>query len=309
MGTTEGFPGGSSVKNLPAKQETQIWFLGQEEPLEKEMATCSTILAWGVPWTEEPGGLQSMGSQRVGHNLAMKQPPQPTRTTTSATFLLVQSWFLPPQLGWVIASNLPSGLEWWAVSELPLGPSYCNSIHSAGQEPMWGLFQLLSISNPIKHSEPMKIITVWVGRLNGHLWNGLGPRLHLSPSVSHPLLTRSSWWWFGFSNISISSNPGPKTSWDTWVLPFLQCWSLRRTGTVSSMYSFWVFVGFSARGSSLSLSVTGFWIWELAQNWKWDEGLLHFPRQPTSAFWSSAPGPVWLYKPGNTLVGSPTSFT
>ena len=100
----------------------------------------------------------------------------------------------------------------------------------------------------------MKIITVWVGRLNGHLWNGLGPRLQLSPRVTHPLLTRSSWWWFGFSNISISSNPGLKTSWDMWVLPFLQCWSLRRTGTVSTIYSFWVFVGFSARRSSLSLS-------------------------------------------------------
>ena len=119
---------------------------------------------------------------------------------------------------------------------------------------MWGLFQLLSVSNPFKHSEPMKIITVWVGRLNAHLWNGLGPRLHLSPRVTHPLLTRSSWWWFCFSNISISSNPGLKTSWDMWVLPFLQCWSLRRTGTVSTIYSFWVFVGFSARGSSLSLS-------------------------------------------------------
>ena len=49
MGTTEAFPGGSSVKNLPAKQETQIWSLGQEEPQEKEMATCSTILAWEIP--------------------------------------------------------------------------------------------------------------------------------------------------------------------------------------------------------------------------------------------------------------------
>ena len=51
------------VKNLPAMQETQFRFLGQEDPLEKEMATHSTILAWEIPWTEEPGGLQSMGSQ------------------------------------------------------------------------------------------------------------------------------------------------------------------------------------------------------------------------------------------------------
>ena len=53
-------------------QETQMWVrsLGQEDPLEKEMATYSSILAWEVPWTEEPGRLQSMGSQRVGHDLA-----------------------------------------------------------------------------------------------------------------------------------------------------------------------------------------------------------------------------------------------
>ena len=57
-----------SVKNLPAVQETQIQSLGWEDPLKKEMATQSNILAWKISWTEEPGGLQSMGSQRVGHN-------------------------------------------------------------------------------------------------------------------------------------------------------------------------------------------------------------------------------------------------
>ena len=51
------------VKNLPAVQETQVQFLGQEDPLEKEMATHSSILAWKIPWTEEHGRLQSMGSQ------------------------------------------------------------------------------------------------------------------------------------------------------------------------------------------------------------------------------------------------------
>ena len=57
-----GFPG-DSVKNLPATQETQVQFLGWENPLEKEMATHSSILVWKVPWTEEEsGGLQSMGS-------------------------------------------------------------------------------------------------------------------------------------------------------------------------------------------------------------------------------------------------------
>ena len=56
------------VKNLPAMQETLVQFLGQEDPLEKEMATHSSILAWRIPGTEEPGGLQSMGLQRAGHD-------------------------------------------------------------------------------------------------------------------------------------------------------------------------------------------------------------------------------------------------
>ena len=56
------------VKNLPAMQETQVQILGQEDPLEKGMVTHSSILAWRIPWTEEPGGLQSMGLQRVGHD-------------------------------------------------------------------------------------------------------------------------------------------------------------------------------------------------------------------------------------------------
>ena len=55
------------VKNPPAMQETQIRSLGWEDPLEKGMATHSTILAWRISWTEEPGGLQSMGQQRVGY--------------------------------------------------------------------------------------------------------------------------------------------------------------------------------------------------------------------------------------------------
>ena len=54
-------------------QEMQDQSLGQEDPLEKQMATHCSILAWRIPWTEEPGGLQSMGSQRVGHDLVSKQ--------------------------------------------------------------------------------------------------------------------------------------------------------------------------------------------------------------------------------------------
>ena len=57
-----------TLKNLPAIQETQVGFLGWEDPLEEEMATHSNILAWRIPWREEPGRLQSMGLQRVGYN-------------------------------------------------------------------------------------------------------------------------------------------------------------------------------------------------------------------------------------------------
>ena len=59
------------VKNLPAIQETQAQSLGLEDALEKGMATHSSILAWRMPWSEEPGGLQSMWSKRVGHNRAI----------------------------------------------------------------------------------------------------------------------------------------------------------------------------------------------------------------------------------------------
>ena len=55
---------------MPAMQETWVWSLGQEDPLEKEMATHSSTLAWKIPWTEKPGRLQSMASQRVGHDWA-----------------------------------------------------------------------------------------------------------------------------------------------------------------------------------------------------------------------------------------------
>ena len=76
-----GFPGGSAVKNLPAMQEMQIWSLGWEDPLKKDMVTHSSILAWEIPWTEEPGGLQSMGSQWIRQDLVTKQ-----QTTTTSTW-------------------------------------------------------------------------------------------------------------------------------------------------------------------------------------------------------------------------------
>ena len=64
------FPGGSVIKNPPAMQEMQVWALGPEDSLEKEMATHFSILASKIPWTEELGRLQSMGLQRAKHDLA-----------------------------------------------------------------------------------------------------------------------------------------------------------------------------------------------------------------------------------------------
>ena len=65
-------------------QEMQVQSLGWEDPLEKKMATHSGTVAWEIPWTEEPGGLQSMGSQRVGHDLATKEQ----QSITSSKYLL-----------------------------------------------------------------------------------------------------------------------------------------------------------------------------------------------------------------------------
>ena len=64
----KGLPVAQMVENLPGMRETQVRSLGWEDPLEKETATHSSTLAWRIPWREEPGVLQSMGSQRVGHD-------------------------------------------------------------------------------------------------------------------------------------------------------------------------------------------------------------------------------------------------
>ena len=78
-----------TINNLPGVSETQAGFLGREDLLEKEMATHSSILAWRTPWTEEPGGLQSMGPQRVGYNrVTHTSPPSLNRQTTFENILV-----------------------------------------------------------------------------------------------------------------------------------------------------------------------------------------------------------------------------
>ena len=82
-----GFPGGSAVKNLPAMWEMWVQYLGREDPLEEGMETHSSILAWRIPWTEEPGGQQSMVSQRVGRDRATKH-----RYSTDGLFQTERCW-------------------------------------------------------------------------------------------------------------------------------------------------------------------------------------------------------------------------
>ena len=85
------------VKNLPVMQETEVWFLGWEDNLEEEMATHSSTLAWKIPWTEEPGGLQSMMLQRVGHDRPRARARTHTHTHTHThSNSLVFSILAPP---------------------------------------------------------------------------------------------------------------------------------------------------------------------------------------------------------------------
>ena len=77
------------LKCLPAMRETQVQSLGWEDPLEKEMATHSSILAWRIPRREEPGGLQSTGSQRVGHDMGIKKPTKVNNSEQTNPILLI----------------------------------------------------------------------------------------------------------------------------------------------------------------------------------------------------------------------------
>ena len=86
--TTKSSLVAQTVKNLPTMQETSVWPLSREDPLETEMSTHSNILVWRIPWTEEPGGLHSIGLQRVGHNWV-------TNTFTFNHYWLMKKYFFP----------------------------------------------------------------------------------------------------------------------------------------------------------------------------------------------------------------------
>ena len=93
-----GFPGGAVVKNLPANArhvtDTPGGFPGGEDPLQKEMATSSSILDWKIPWTEEPGELLSMGWQRVGHDLATEHTHIPCVMITAVKLINISNTFV-----------------------------------------------------------------------------------------------------------------------------------------------------------------------------------------------------------------------
>ena len=104
------------IKNLPAVWETWIWTLGPEDPLEKGMATHSRVLAWKIPSTEEPGGLQSMGLQRVRHDWATNVPwSMPLRSYLQ--FIWRDGWPHPSFLG-KLSSRRGAGIKIWVAGPL-----------------------------------------------------------------------------------------------------------------------------------------------------------------------------------------------
>ena len=113
------------VKHLLAMRETWIWSLGQEDPLEKEMATHSSILAWKIPWTEKAGTLQSMGSQRVGHDWV-----------NSFTYLSPKVHSL--HLGWVLVLHVFVHVQKYNYMYPPCHYSVRYSI-ATGLETLWAL--------------------------------------------------------------------------------------------------------------------------------------------------------------------------
>ena len=112
------------VKRLPTNWETRVWSLGQEDPLEKEMGTHSSTLAWKIPWTEECGRLQSLESQRVGYNWMTSLCLFSFTPDTSNVHSKLSG---NPEVAWLLAGGaqyyfLPA----WTLS---LGPGQCNRTH------------------------------------------------------------------------------------------------------------------------------------------------------------------------------------
>ena len=145
------------IKPLPAMRETRVWSLGWEDPLEKEMATHSSILAWRIPWMEEPGGLQSMGSQRVWLHfhftlwcVTLPEIPGNPSWTMPPPYPSHETGVMPTIPGLHFGNHLlgtrcstetsPAHLEFWLLKKPCLGISTCTLSFLSpawGQSPGW----------------------------------------------------------------------------------------------------------------------------------------------------------------------------
>ena len=157
------------VKRLPATQETRVRFLGQEDPLEKEMAIHSSILAWEIPWTDEPGRgcVVSMGLQRVGHNWATNSfqicyrtdNPIPTRHPSVQFSHSVMSYSLWPHESQHARPLCPSPTPRVHSDSCPSSP-WCHPAISSSVVPFFSCPQSL----PALESFPMSQLFAWGGQ-------------------------------------------------------------------------------------------------------------------------------------------------
>ena len=149
------------LKSLTAMQETWVWSLGWEDPLEKEMVTHSSILAWRIPWTENPGGLQSMGSQRVGHSWATSPRgflvgTMGKESACNSGHRQMQVWSLGSPGKWHENSFQYSCLEnpmdigsWWAtVHRVTKGWGWLKRLNTVTHDCLECLPFLLTLENP-----------------------------------------------------------------------------------------------------------------------------------------------------------------
>ena len=152
------------VKRLPAMQETRVWFLGREDPLEKEMAIHFNTLAWKIPWMEEPDRLQSMGSQRVGHDWAISLSLGISKAKTSEWSInesRVNTWvFLNPSYSHNVLTIIfhlisPSlyndAVAYWVKPEHPSNPRPYQRLSTLQMCPAFLVFSpLLSYWIPLR---------------------------------------------------------------------------------------------------------------------------------------------------------------
>ena len=117
--------------------ETWVWSLGPEDPLEKEMATHSSILAWRIPWTEEPGGLQSTGSQRVGHNWVTSLSGFPGGSDCKASVFNAGDLGLIPGLGRCPGEGNGSLLQYSCLENPMDGGAWKATVHGVAKSWTW----------------------------------------------------------------------------------------------------------------------------------------------------------------------------